>query len=91
MNAKRKSVHSQRGVAPPRTRPAAIAVAVTDANGQGAQPAARQSVSSEERSQMIARIAFLRAERRGFGAGRELDDWLSAEAEVDRLLQGTPL
>jgi hypothetical protein len=36
---------------------------------------------------MIAEAAFLRAERRGFAAGNEDEDWLAAEAEVDALLR----
>jgi len=32
----------------------------------------------------IALAAYLRAEARGFEPGRELDDWLEAEREVDR-------
>jgi hypothetical protein len=36
---------------------------------------------------MIAEAAYLRAERRGFAAGNEEEDWLAAEAEVDRLLR----
>jgi hypothetical protein len=35
---------------------------------------------------MIAESAYLRAERRGFAPGKEDEDWLAAEAEVDRLL-----
>lgn len=38
---------------------------------------------SENREQRIAEAAYWRAERRGFGAGQELDDWLAAEREVD--------
>lgn len=38
---------------------------------------------SENREQRIAEAAYWRAERRGFGAGQELDDWLAAEKEVD--------
>ena len=44
------------------------------------------SVSTETRRAMIAEAAYLRAERRGFGAGREEEDWLAAEKEVDALL-----
>jgi hypothetical protein len=36
---------------------------------------------------MIAEAAYLRAERRGFAPGNEHEDWLAAEAEVDRLLR----
>ncbi len=35
------------------------------------------------REAAIAREAYYRAERRGFAAGYELDDWLAAETEVD--------
>jgi hypothetical protein len=35
------------------------------------------------RHEQIAQAAYFRAERRGFKAGHELDDWLAAESEVD--------
>ena len=38
---------------------------------------------SESREARIAEAAYWRAERRGFTAGQELDDWLAAEREVD--------
>jgi hypothetical protein len=31
---------------------------------------------------MISEAAYYRAQRRGFAPGRELDDWLAAEAEI---------
>lgn len=43
-------------------------------------------VSQEARRAMIEQAAYLRAERRGFTAGGEVEDWLLAEAEVDALL-----
>jgi hypothetical protein len=43
-------------------------------------------LSPEERRQMIAAVAYYRAERRGFAPGGEVEDWLAAEKEVaDRL------
>jgi Protein of unknown function (DUF2934) len=42
-----------------------------------------QSVSAEERQEWIATTAYFRAQRRGFTAGREAEDWLEAEREVD--------
>jgi hypothetical protein len=36
---------------------------------------------------MVAQAAYLRAERRGFAPGGELEDWIAAEAEVDALLR----
>lgn len=38
---------------------------------------------SESREARIAEAAYWRAERRGFTAGQELDDWLAAEREID--------
>jgi hypothetical protein len=35
---------------------------------------------------MIAESAYLRAERRGFAPGNEVEDWCAAEREVDALL-----
>lgn len=45
-------------------------------------------VSADERRGMIAKAAYLRAERRGFAYGGEADDWLQAENEIDALLSG---
>ena len=40
----------------------------------------------EERGQMIAEAAYFKAERRGFVGGDPLQDWLEAEADIDRIL-----
>jgi hypothetical protein len=34
---------------------------------------------------LVAVAAYYRAEKRGFAPGRELEDWLEAEAEIDQL------
>jgi hypothetical protein len=47
------------------------------------------AVSIEQRHALIERVAYLLAESRGFSPGEELNDWLAAEAEVDRKLSGT--
>ena len=39
-----------------------------------------------DRQAMIAQAAYFRAERHGFTPGRELEDWVAAEQEVDALL-----
>ena len=44
------------------------------------------SISAEERERLIARVAYFRAEKRGFAPGNELQDWVEAEAEVLRLI-----
>ena len=38
--------------------------------------------SPEERHAMIAKEAYLNAEKRGFECGKELEDWLQAEATI---------
>jgi len=58
------------------------------------QPVAKRAKTSPERPVvtpdvrrgMIAESAYLRAERRGFAPGHEDEDWMAAEAEVDKLL-----
>jgi hypothetical protein len=45
-----------------------------------------KGVSVEERRRMIAQAAYFRAEQRNFAPGHELEDWIAAEAEVDRKL-----
>jgi DUF2934 family protein len=42
----------------------------------------------EVRHASIAEAAYFRAERRGFAPGHELEDWLAAEDEVERRLNG---
>ena len=51
---------------------------------------ARPAVTPDMRRGMIAKAAYLRAERRGFVSGHEDEDWLAAEAEVDQLLSADP-
>jgi hypothetical protein len=52
-----------------------------------AGPEGTAAVSPEQRRRMIAEAAYFRAERRGFALGGELDDWIQAEGEVDRLAE----
>lgn len=44
-------------------------------------PKASSSVPADRESQ-VRMVAYLRAERRGFAPGYEVEDWLAAEAEV---------
>lgn len=90
--ASRRTTGSDRPAAPPppaekaspRSRTAAP-VPVKAAAAAGA--ATGITVSEDARRAMIAQAAYLRAERRGFAGGSEVDDWLAAEAEVDALLK----
>lgn len=55
------------------TRIKAISVSVTSRN-------------HEDRHASIARAAYFLSESRGFEPGHEMEDWLTAEAEVDQRL-----
>jgi len=44
------------------------------------------ALDETQRREMIATSAYLRAERRGFEDGSDVEDWLAAEAEVDAWL-----
>lgn len=75
-----------------RVRPAHAAQSSDVQPGPAAARAANQAASDEQRHAMIAEAALLRAEKRGFAPGAELEDWLAAEAEIDgRLAEQTLL
>jgi len=52
------------------------------------ESAARASISSEQRQQMIAAAAYRRYEARGGTSSDPVNDWLEAEKEVDAALAG---
>jgi|SRR6185437_5976841 len=45
-----------------------------------------QAAELPAREQRIRIAAYLLAEQRGFAPGHEREDWLAAEAEIDRLM-----
>lgn len=49
-------------------------------------PPASAVITSGEREAMIAQAAYYHAERRGFEPGHAMEDWLTAEHEIQRLL-----
>lgn len=71
--------------ATPMTPRAAAAAkpAAEPAQHETPKPRARpvETPSGELRYRWIAHAAYLRAERRGFAPGQEIEDWLAAEAE----------
>jgi len=81
------SRHAGRRKAPP-VPPSTIA-ATAEPPADSAEPTVLQSSMAdvEARRQMIATAAYFAAERRGFAAGGEMDDWLGAEAEIDGRLR----
>jgi hypothetical protein len=47
-----------------------------------AMPKGERAIPEEEIHRQIAEAAYYRAAERGFAPGRELEDWLEAEAEI---------
>jgi hypothetical protein len=50
------------------------------------KPAIARAGDPAQQRAMIAEAAYYQAQRRGFAPGHELEDWLQAEAEVERTL-----
>ena len=46
------------------------------------------AIGAEERERMIEEAAYARYARRGFAQGHDLEDWLVAEAHVDKIISG---
>lgn len=73
--------------AAPKAEPKAPAKAAPrKAAAKPARPKAVAGVPAEQRRNYIEMAAYYIAERRGFAPGNLLDDWVQAEAEIDRLL-----
>ena len=66
-------------------KPTLSVVASTPTGGETLpdRAAAAATCEIDSRRELIARAAYLRAERRGFEPGHELDDWCAAEREID--------
>lgn len=75
-----------------RDEPAAVATEtrVPARDDPSSSPA---TLDPEVRHQMIARAAYCRAEKRSFAGGAEsqFQDWIEAEAEIDRMLAETSI
>ncbi len=69
------------------TRTSAVQPAPPDAPTPPAGGADTSRSDAEQRHRRISEAAYYRSQRRGFAPGREQDDWLEAERDVDR---GTP-
>jgi len=83
--------------AKPATKPEPVAKATAapkaapkSAAAKSARPRAKKSagVSLEQRRNYVEVAAYHIAERRGFAPGNPLEDWVQAEAEIDRLIAG---
>lgn len=66
---------------------ATSAAKATTAPAAKAKAKSGNGVTPEQRYLMICEAAYFKAERRGFTPENEIQDWLDAEAEINRLLQ----
>jgi hypothetical protein len=80
---------------PIRPQPSATVARVVDSQKRGVSGAVLRNIGLyivprviEDRAVSISKLAYLKAERRGFAPGHELEDWLAAENEVDQRLAG---
>ena len=90
----RKSASTATGKMPAKVpvkidaKPGAKGMPAKAPKGTAAVPPATEPALPEfDRAVMVAEAAYYRAERRGFAPGAELEDWFSAEAEIERLLR----
>ena len=58
-------------------------MATTRKAASTAPKSSKSKGKSEASHDQIAALAYLKAEARGFSPGRELDDWLEAESELN--------
>jgi Protein of unknown function (DUF2934) len=76
-----------------KRKPAAAAADLTDSGvfmvleSAPSDMLASASIDPDVRRRLVAAEAYFLAERRGFAAGNELEDWVTAEAVVDSRLQ----
>ena len=76
-----------------KRKPAASAAELTDSGvfmvleSTRSETLASASIDPDVRRRLVAAEAYFLAERRGFAAGNELEDWITAEAAVDSRLQ----
>lgn len=79
-------VRTRKKVATEKSKKAAPKKAAGGRMSKKAITARPLEITPEERWRMIAVAAYHKSERHGFALGREIDDWLEAEREIDELL-----
>jgi len=78
--------------ATPAKKPAAAKKApVKKAATKPAPKTLQASIGPKERYEMIAKMAYYRAEKRNFAPGHEKQDWLECEQIIDRMIKNNDL
>ncbi|MCB1857767.1 MAG: DUF2934 domain-containing protein [Gammaproteobacteria bacterium] len=70
----------------PAVKKAANPGTATRRRPRAPQGAATTEFSPRERYEMIAKMAYFKAEKRGFEPGWEQQDWLESERAIDEML-----
>ncbi|HSE11654.1 MAG TPA: DUF2934 domain-containing protein [Rudaea sp.] len=83
-----KKQRSRESTAADKPSPASIAARVKPAAVRSRSIMPEHRVDNGTRRAMVAQAAYFRAEKRGFASGGEVDDWLEAEREIARMLDG---
>jgi hypothetical protein len=82
----KKTTKQKAATAAPELTDSAVMVVLESAQAAAARGA---SIDLDARRQLVAAEAYFLAERRGFEAGHELEDWITAEELVESRLQQT--
>jgi hypothetical protein len=82
----KKTTKQKAATAAPELTDSAVMAVLESAQSAAARGA---SVDLDARRQLVAAEAYFLAERRGFEAGHELEDWIAPEELVESRLQQT--
>jgi len=55
------------------------------------KPVSKPVISPRERYEMVAKMAYYRAEKRDFAPGHEKQDWLECEQIIDQMIKNNDL
>lgn len=78
-----KAKPAMKPASPSKVKAAPKVASVKPAGVRTRKPA---GIPTEQRTHYVEMAAYYIAERRGFAPGNPLEDWVQAEAEIDRLL-----
>lgn len=87
MGSTQTRLHKDKAAPKAAARKASTATSAMRGNGEK-RPSPALILSAQERDALIARVAYMRAEKRGFAPGNEWEDWFQAQAEVLMLTGG---
>lgn len=83
---KAKPKSAPKKASPTSTKAEAPAQRKGTATRKAVKKGGKSSLSDQQRRCYVEVAAYYIAERRGFTGGSEVEDWVQAEAEIDRLI-----